>query len=143
MPEGELGTVTGLDGARAQRARRARSNITGVRAETVPPPRPGEVVFHLVPDNATLRAWGKKYGFKVSGRGPVSKEIREHFSRWNAWTVRIVNIQRPGDTEARQFFKIMQGPYLRKMTRDLFYIRRELGDELFPLLQEVKTNGRP
>jgi hypothetical protein len=131
------GTVTAISAGAAKRATRARSNIH-VRAETVPPPRPGETVFQLVPTPETLRAWGRKHGFIVSGHGPVKKEVRDHFMRWNAWTVRIVSIQRPGDTRARQYFKVMQGPYVRRMTRDVWYVRRDLGDELFPLLKEVK-----
>lgn len=134
-----LGAVTEISAARAKRGRRARSNITGVRAETVPPPRPGETVFALEPDAETLRAWGRRHGFTVSAKGPVKKEVREHFRKWNAWTVRVVSVQRPGDTKARQYFKVMQGPYVRRMTRDLYYVQRELGDELFPLLKEVKT----
>jgi hypothetical protein len=136
---GPPGAVTGISGARARRQKRARSNITGVRAETVPPPRTGETVFRLVPDTETLRAWGRKHGFAVSASGPVRKEVRDHFSKWNAWSVRIVSVQVDGDTQARQFFKVMQGPYVRKMTRDLFYVKRELGEELFPLLKEVKN----
>src|SRR2546423_11384328 len=116
MPEqAASGTVTGLAGARAGRQRRARSSAPGVRAEIVPPPRSGEVVFRLVADNATLRVWGRRHGFGVSGRGPVRKEVRDHFRKWNAWTVRIVSVQAPGDTETRQYFKVMQGPYLRRM----------------------------
>lgn len=132
------GTVTEISAGRATRQKRARSNIP-VRAETVPPPRQGETVFRLEPDAETLRAWGRKHGFSVSAHGPVKKEVRDHFARWNAWTVRIVSIQRPGDTQARQFFKLMQGPYVRRMTQDVWYVRRDLGDELFPLLKEVKT----
>jgi hypothetical protein len=140
MPDAAAyGPVTGLDGARARRQARARSNITGFRAETVPPPRPGEVVFRLVEDNATLRAWGRKHGFDVSGRGPVKDEVRDHFRKWNAWTVRVVSVQAPGDTQARQYFKVMQGQYLRRMTDDVFYVKRVLGDDLFPLLKEVKS----
>ena len=123
---------------REPRKRRARSNITGERANTLPAIIPGEKILKIVPDNVTLRAWGRRHGFTVKDRGKIPGGVRDAFMKVNgAWTVKIVSVMPPGDTEYRQFYQVRQGAYLRKMTRDPFYVRRELCDELYALLQEV------
>ena len=96
-------------------------------------------MFQLFPDNETLRVWGRRYGFKVSDRGPVRKDVRDHFNKWNAWSVRIVSIQPPGADEPSAYFQVMQGPYERRLTTDPDMVKRELGADLYALLKQVKT----
>ncbi len=133
-----LSTATSDPGGRA-RPRRARSNIPGQRAGILPPVREGEIVFRLFPDNETLRVWGRRYHFKVKEHGPVPKKVKEHFSRWNAWSVRIVVVKPPGARSFGSYYQVMQGSYERRLTQDPDMVKRELGPELYPLLRRVKT----
>lgn len=133
-----LTTPTSDAGGRVRR-RRARHNIPGRQAGILPPVHPGEIVFRLFPDNETLRVWGRKYGFKVADRGPVRKEVREHFDKFNAWSVYIVSLLVPGTTEPAAYYKVMQGPYERRLTVDVDMVKREMGPELFALLKQMKT----
>lgn len=133
-----LSTAT-TTGGRARPARRARYNVPGQRAGIIPPAREGEIVFQLFPDSETLRVWGRKHHFKVKDRGPVSKKVRDHFNRWNAWSVRIVSVQPPGADEPSAYFKVMQGPYEIKATTKWWEVQNILGDDLYALLRRVKT----
>ena len=135
-----LSTATSEDGGRA-RPRRARYNVPGQRAGIIPPAQEGEIVFQLYPDPETLRAWGRKYRFKMKDTGRIPKKVREHFNRYNAWSVRIVSVQPPGASEPSAYFKVMQGPYERRLTQDVDLVKRDLGPELYPLLRQVKTHG--
>lgn len=126
-----------VEPGRKKRVRRARSVVPGVRAERVPPAAAGERVFRVVPDNAFLRRWGRSHGHRVSGYGKIPAAVRESFDRQNSWTVRIISLLKSGDTEPRQYYQVMQGPYIRKLTVDPFYVKRELGDDLFSMLKEV------
>jgi hypothetical protein len=103
---------------------------------------PGEKTWRIVPDNATIRTWGRGRGYRVSDHGRISRFIRSEFAEFmklNAsWTVKIVSIQPPGATQARAFFQVRQGSYLVKQTTDLFYVKRELGEEVYALLQETR-----
>ena len=124
------------------RQRRPRSNIPGVRANTLPEVMPGEKVFRINPDSdvgrATLRRWGRRHGYTVKERGKIPAEVRAAFMKENdIWTVKIVSALLPGAAEPMQFFEVKQGSYVRKRTIDPFYVKRVLGDELYPLLQLV------
>jgi hypothetical protein len=133
-----LSTATSTAGGRA-RPKRARHNIPGEKGSVIPPARPGQVMFRLFPSNETLRVWGRRRGFKVKDRGPVPKEVRDDWHRWNAWSVRVISLQAPGDTQAREYYQVMQGKYIRKQTTKWWQVENELGDDLFPLLKKVKT----
>lgn len=137
LPETLAFSATRKPGVRPAQQRRARSNVPGVRAETLPAIIPGEKIFRVVPDNATLRSWGRRRGYRVAVHGKIPEAVRVAFAKENAWTVRVVSAMVPGDTQFRQFYQVRQGPYIRKMTTDPFYVKRELGDELFSLLKEV------
>jgi hypothetical protein len=128
---------------KAKRQRRARTNIITPDAQVVPPPAKGQILFRLFPDNATLRRWGRRHGFKVKNSGPIPKEVREDFHRWNAWSVRIISLQRPGDTEPRGYFKLMQGKYERATTTKWWRMENVMGEELFAMLREVGPDGKP
>ena len=134
-----LSAATSQPGGRTPR-RRVRHNIPGKRAGILPPVREGEIVFRLFPDNDTLRAWGRKYNFKVKDRGPVPKQVRDHFTQWNAWSVRIVVVQPPGTTKPSAYFQVMQGSYERKLTQDEKAVEREIGSDLYPFLRQVKNS---
>lgn len=129
-----LSTVTSITGGRA---RRARYNIRD--SGEPPPPRPGQTMFEVVPDNATLRRWGRSHGFEVKDRGKVPRAVIEDFHKWNNFTVRVISLQAPGDTQARQYFQVRQGSYIRKETTKWWRVENELGGELFALLKKVKT----
>ncbi|SRR5260370_41811217 len=58
-------------------------------------------------------------------------------ARYSGWTVKIVSLMSPGDTQHRQYLQLRNGPYLVKETIDPFYIRREMGDDLYAQLKEV------
>ena len=133
-----LSAATSEPGGRA-RPRRARYNVPGQKAGIIPPAKEGEIVFQLFPDNDTLRAWGRRYHFKVKDHGPVSKKIREHFNRWNAWSVRIVVIQPPGADTPSAYFRVMQGQQERRLTQEDYLVKRDIGPDLFPFLRQVKT----
>jgi len=122
-----LNTATSEPGGRVRR-RRARYNIPGQEAGIIPPAKEGEIVFQLFPDNETLK-----------DRGPVPKKVREHFNRFNAWSVRVVVIQPPGADEPSAYFKVMQGRYERRLTQQEYLVERDLGPELYALLRRVKT----
>jgi len=136
-----LSTLTPLPGrkdGREPRQRRARSNVPGLRANTLPAILPGEKIFRIVPDNATLRRWGRRNGYPVKSYGQIPRVVREEFAKQNAWTVRVVSVLVPGATEYSEFYQVRQGPYIRKQTTDPFYVRRTLGDELYASLKKVR-----
>lgn len=139
----------------SRRNRRARSNIPGRRANTLPPlppPLPQEKIFRINPDSeigrATLRKWGRSRGYKIAGRGKIPARVREAFMKENnIWTVREFYLHSRGPGGKRYVsrnYQLRQGEYLvpllhgKPETIDPFYIKRALGDELFNLLQEVK-----
>ena len=133
-----LNTATSEPGGRVRR-RRPRYNIRGQDAGIIPPAKEGEIVFQLFPDNETLRVWGRKYHFDVKDRGPVPKKVRDHFNRFNAWSVRIVVVRPPGAATIGSYYQVMQGRYERRLTQDPDMVKRELGPELYALLRQVKT----
>ncbi len=149
-----LSTITKLPerkpGEWSPRTRRARSNIRGTRANTLPPVIPGEKIFRISPDSkvgrATLRKWARRNGYEVKGKGKIPAEVRDAFMAQNGiWTVRIISVMPPGATEFMQLFQVRQGSYVRNLkgasfySDDPFYVKRLLGDELFPLLKQVVT----
>ena len=134
-----LNTVTSQPGGRVRPSHRARYNVPGQSAGIIPPAHEGEIVFQLYPDNETLRVWGRKHHFKVKDRGPVSRKVRDHFNRYNAWSVRVVVIQPPGADKPSAYFKVMQGPYERGLTTKWWKVENIMGEDLFPLLRQVKT----
>lgn len=130
------------------RQRRPRSNV-GVKRANVPPPlKPGETMFRIVPDNKTIRTWWRNRGHELSGRGPIPGNVRDEFARFMAtdgnagWTVKVVSLRPPGAPGSSQFYQVRQGPFLRKETTDPFYVKREMGEELYDLLQLVTGPGR-
>lgn len=133
-----LSPATSEPGGRA-RPRRARYNVPGQRAGIIPPAKEGEIVFQLFPDDETLRVWGRKYHFKMRANRPVPKKVREHFNRFNAWSVRIVVIQPPGADEPSAYFRVMQGRYERRLTQQEYLVERDIGPDLYKLLRQVKT----
>lgn len=130
------------------RQRRARANVPVRRANIPAPYRPGETMFRIVPDNKTMRTWWRNRGHQISDRGPVPDEVQDAFAKFLAtdgnagWTVKVVTLQPPGATVPSQFFQVRQGPYLRRETNDPFYVKREMGEELYDLLQLVKAPRR-
>lgn len=127
-----------------RRNRRARSNIPGARANTLPPVIPGEKIFRIVPDAWTLRRWGRRNGFDVKDKGPVAKEVREGWEsemKQNgslSWTVRVISYVIPGRNgqpdRPAEFYQVRQGMYVRRTTTDWEMVKRELGAELHALL---------
>jgi len=130
------------------RQRRARSNVPGRRANIPEPVRPGEIMFRIVPDNKTIRKWWRNRGHEISDKGPVPGEVKDAFARFLAtngnagWTVKVISLQPPGATEPSGFFQVRQGKTLVRQTADEFYVKREMGEELYDLLQLVKSPRR-
>ena len=130
------------------RQRRARTNVPGRRANIPEPVRPGETMFRIVPDNKTIRTWWRARGHEISDRGPVPVEVQDAFAKFLAtngnagWTVKVISLQPPGAAVASQFYQVRQGKTLVKQTADPFYVKREMGEELYDLLQLVKPPRR-
>jgi hypothetical protein len=64
------------------------------------------------------------------------------FAAPGGWSVRVVSIQVPGDSQARQYFQVRHAGYLIRETRDVVYVRRVMGDELFAQLAEVTLHAQ-
>lgn len=136
-----------------RRNRRARSNIPGRRANTLPPVLPGEKIWRISVDSdigrVTLRRWGRRHGYQVADKGKIPGQVRDAFMKQNAiWTVKEITRQYtgPGGRQVTsRMYQVKQGQYLvtlhhgRTETTDPFYVKRVLGDELFPLLKRVET----
>jgi hypothetical protein len=142
VPE-TLSSITPLPepkpGQWSRRNRRARSNIPGKRANTLPPVMPGEKIFRVVPDAPTLRRWGRRRGFGTRDKGPIPKNVRDAFMAENgSWTVRVISGLVPGrngqPSRPMSFYQVRQGGYVRRNTVDPDMVRREMGPELYALL---------
>ncbi len=139
VPDTLTGITVSLPGRHERVNRRARSNVSDPRAsEPDLTQHAGARVFRVVPDNAALRAWGRKRGYRVAARGKIPDAVRAGFEKENGgWTVRIIRTMLPGSDEAREYYHVKQGPYTIKMTVDPFYVERVLGKDLYALLREV------
>ncbi len=141
---GTLSVTTQVPGNKGKKDalfyRRARSNVRGVRANTLPDIKPGVPMMRIIPDNKTIRLWAGFHDFEVSDRGRIPKEVREGFEQWmrtnsnGVYTVEVISALIPGEDEPAQYFKVRQGRVVRRLTGDIDMVKRELGDERFTLM---------
>lgn len=128
------------DAKAKQYYRRARSNVRGTRANTLPAPKPGVPVSRIVPDNDTIRRWALGREYPISDRGPIPVEIREDFDTWlkvngnGAWNVQVISLHPPGAKKAAQYFLVRQGQVEIRTTQDPDMVKRDMGPEVYRLL---------
>ena len=68
------------DAKAKQYYRRARSNVRGVRANTLPADT-GVPVSRIVRDTKTIRKWALRRGMDVNEKGPIPGPVRDEFER--------------------------------------------------------------
>lgn len=119
--------------------RRARSNVRGARANTLPADT-GVPVSRIVRDTKTIRKWALRRGMDVNEKGPIPGAVRDEFDAWlkvngnGSWNVRVISLQPPGARKSGQYFLVKQGEVERRMTQDPDMVKRDMGPEVYHLL---------
>jgi hypothetical protein len=72
---------------------------------------------------------------------PIRREYR--FAGPDGWTVRVVSVMMPGDTQFRSFYMVRQLGYLVRQTADAATVRRVMGDAAYAGLTEIPPSGWP